>query len=156
MTNTLERSPDTAGANVVHSTKIEMPLLTRNQGMIYDTLLRLNRAAKAYELIDELRPQGVKAAPTVYRALHELEEKGLVKHLVASRSFYAFKKPACPQTQNIATICSDCGNTHFFEDEPVMSALQSNAHKAGFTVRDYHIELSTYCCGCAKKPELPS
>lgn len=130
--------------------------LTRNQKMIYRALCRMERAVKAYELLDRLRPQGVKAAPTVYRALHELEAKGLVRHLVSSRSFVALGEPACEQKRNIMFVCEDCGKANTIDNNAIVSALESNAREMGFKIRTYHLELSTSCLNCAPDPEHAS
>ena len=151
MENTQSRSIDRDDHCNSKTHKPETPSLTRNQQMIYSALKDLGRAAKAYELLDILRAQGVKAAPTVYRALHELEEKGLVKHLVASRSFTALSQADRSKTQKIMLVCEDCGETIAIEDKNLVSALNSNARKAGFEVRSYHLELSTSCNGCNNK-----
>lgn len=151
MTSTQNRSVDRSERYHGKAHEPEMPSLTRNQQMIYSALLGLGRAAKAYELLDILRAQGVKAAPTVYRALHELEEKGLVQHLVASRSFTALSQPDQSKAQKIMLVCDDCGETMAIEDKNLVSALNSNARKAGFQVKSYHLELSTSCNGCNNK-----
>ncbi len=129
----------------------DLPPLTRNQTMVYTALLGLGRATKAYELLDILRAQGVKAAPTVYRALHELQDKGLVQHIVSSRSFVALDAPSSDTDRKATLICEDCGETRTIDSKPLLSALAANAKKNGFEVRAYHLEISTSCNGCDKR-----
>lgn len=119
----------------------ERPSLTGNQQMVYDALLDLGRSARAYELIDVLRPKGVRAAPTVYRALHELEDKGLVKHLVASRSFVAFAEPMALDGHEIMLVCEGTGRAEIVKDSAVVAALEASAREAGFEIRAFHLEL---------------
>lgn len=137
---------------ITATTKSEnFPSLTRNQKMIYGALLGLGRAAKAYELLDILRPEGVKAAPTVYRALHELEDKGLVQHVVSSRTFFARQQPDLTAKQKVVLLCNACGETQSLESKPLLTALSTNARKNGFTVRSYHLEIETFCTGCDER-----
>ncbi len=127
-----------------------LPPLTGNQKMIYSALLGLGRTAKAYELLDLLREQGVKAAPTVYRALNELMEKGLVRHIVSMQTFVALPTSDPAQGRSVMLVCEDCGKARPLENKPLLSALRSNARKSGFEVKSYHLEIATSCshCGC--------
>ena len=43
--------------------------LPRNAALVLDFLLACGRPASAYRILDALRPQGIAAPPTVYRAL---------------------------------------------------------------------------------------
>ncbi|WP_262696433.1 Fur family transcriptional regulator [Kordiimonas aquimaris] len=138
-------------ANNTNYKSVDFPTLTGNQQMIYSALLGLGRAAKAYELLDILRDKGVKAAPTVYRALHELEEKDLVQHIVSSRAFVALKEPDKRTKEKITLLCDTCGETRFVENEPLLAALSANASNNGFSVRSYHLEIETSCDGCDRR-----
>lgn len=128
----------------------DLPPLTGNQRMIYEALLGLGRAAKAYELLDLLRADGVKAAPTVYRALHELRDKGLVQHIVSQRTFVALREPEEDLEQKVTFICEDCGEARTMESKQLISALKSQARKSGFSVKSYHVEIATSCGGNCK------
>lgn len=132
--------------------KDTLPPLTGNQRMIYEALLGLGRAAKAYELLDMLRADGVKAAPTVYRALHELRDKGLVQHIVSQRTFVALKAPEKNLEQKVTFICEDCGEARTMENKQLISVLKSQAQKSGFSVKSYHVEIATSCGGECKAP----
>lgn len=120
--------------------------------MIYETLYGLGRAAKAYELLDILRPKGVKAAPTIYRALHELEGKGLVQHIVSSRSFVALSAPKNRLDSDVTLVCEECGETTWVESGPLVSAIAENARASGFKIRTCRVEFETACSRCDPKP----
>lgn len=132
----------------------KLPPLTGNQRMVYEALLGLGRAAKAYELLDMLRPDGVKAAPTVYRALHELRDKGLVQHIVSSRTFVALQEPEENLEQKVTFICEECGQATTMENKQLISVLKSQARKSGFAVKSYHVEIATSCGGQCDKALL--
>ncbi|MBO6505959.1 MAG: transcriptional repressor [Kordiimonadaceae bacterium] len=128
----------------------KLPPLTGNQRMVYEALLGLGRAAKAYELLDMLRADGVKAAPTVYRALHELRDKGLVQHIVSSRTFVALKEVENNLEESVTFICEDCGEARTMESKQLINVLKSQARKSGFSVKSYHVEIATSCGGECK------
>ena len=135
-----------------------MPTLTRNQQMIHEKLLSLGRAAGAYELLDLLRDQGVNAAPTVYRALRELEEKGLAHHLVATRQFIALAEPQPEGMNNVMLVCERCHSVMPLEDRNLIAVLDRIAANAGFEVQSYHLELIATCaaCRCGAKKDTSS
>lgn len=124
------------------------PSLTPNQQMIYEKLRSLGRAAGAYEVLDLLRDRGVNAAPTVYRALHELESKGLVRHLVATRQFIALKRPRPAGQTDVMLVCERCQDVIPLEGNSIIAVLDKTAAEAGFEVRSYHLELIATCAGC--------
>lgn len=141
-------------SHTIHHSEVAPPTLTRNQQMVYSAMLEIKRSVKAYELLDILRPQGVKAAPTVYRALNELAEKGLIQHLVSSRSFTVLESPNQSPGQKIIFVCEDCGETVETENSALVSALDANAHENGFKIRRYHLEISTSCGGCKNESAM--
>jgi len=49
-----------------------MDNLTRNQKLVLDVLQGSGRQMSAYEILDQLRPEGLKAPLQVYRALDKL------------------------------------------------------------------------------------
>lgn len=125
-----------------------IPPLTPNQQMVYEKLLSLGRATGAYELLNMLRDRGVNAAPTIYRALHELESKGLVRHLVATRQFIALNRPRPKGHNDVMLVCENCQDVIPLEDQGIISVLNQTAVDAGFEVRSYHLELIAVCAGC--------
>ena len=155
----LENWAKTGGARARALPKPEAPAtLTPNQQMIYGKLLSLGRAAGAYELLDLLRDRGVNAAPTVYRALHELESKGLVRHLVATRQFIALEHPCATGQGDVMLVCEHCQDVIPLGGNGIIAVLDQTAAAAGFEVRSYHLELIATCadCRCGKKEAVSS
>lgn len=125
-----------------------MPTLTPNQQMVYEKLRELDRATGAYELLDALRDQGVNAAPTIYRALRELEGKGLVRHLVATRQFTALRWPQPTSLGAVMLVCEQCQEVVPLADQGITAQLTDAAAEAGFKVRACHLELVATCSHC--------
>jgi Fur family zinc uptake transcriptional regulator len=125
--------------------------LTRNQRMVLDVLAGLNRSAGAYELLDLLKPEGVKAIPTIYRALNELEEKGLVRHLASTKSFVAVSDRLDTEQQKVMLVCEQCRSVTPIHDAGTVNALTNNAQTAGFTVQSRYLELVGTCTNCSRQ-----
>lgn len=126
--------------------------LTGNQKMVYDALLGLGRSAGAYELLDVLRKKGVNAAATVYRALNELKEKGLVNKIVSTRSFVAVENPSQQTEESLMMICENCGEVSSVKDEVLSRKFHSHLKDSGHKIKSYHLEVMVDCVhgGCGK------
>lgn len=130
------------------------PRLTPNQHKVFIKLAGLGRSAGAYELFDLLRPEGVNAIPTVYRALKELEAKGVVRHLASTKSFVAVFNVVEEPDQRVMLVCDECKTVMPINDAGIINALKENAKQAGFAVRSDHLELVGTCPSCLAKEKL--
>ena len=84
--------------------------LTRNEGLVYNELLQRTTPAKAYDLLDKVMDQGVRAPMTIYRALDSLIRKGLAKKVVSLNAFMAVPPDSESQMSAFMT-CGTCNQT---------------------------------------------
>lgn len=123
--------------------------LTTNQRMVYEALLSLERSAGAYELLSLLRKRGVNAAATVYRALKELAQKGLVQRIISTRTYVALVNPKSKTDESILLICRNCGEVSSIKDNNILEAFDRNIKQSGYRVNRYHLELLVTCDQCS-------
>jgi Fur family zinc uptake transcriptional regulator len=84
------------------------PKLSRNQSEILACLRRAKEPMSAYAILDRVRTSGISHPPTVYRALNELMQKGMVHRLQSRAAFIACDHGACDGKLAFA-ICRQCG-----------------------------------------------
>jgi Fur family zinc uptake transcriptional regulator len=84
------------------------PKLSRNQSEILTCLRRAKEPMSAYAILDRVRNAGISHPPTVYRALNELMQKGMVHRLQSRAAFIACDHGACDGKLAFA-ICRPCG-----------------------------------------------
>jgi Fur family transcriptional regulator, zinc uptake regulator len=84
------------------------PKLSRNQSEILSCLRKAKEPMSAYAILDKVRTVGISHPPTVYRALAELMEKGMVHRLQSRSAFIACGHGACDGKFAFA-ICRECG-----------------------------------------------
>jgi Fur family transcriptional regulator, zinc uptake regulator len=84
------------------------PKLSRNQTEILSCLRQAKEPMSAYAILDRVRIAGISHPPTVYRALNELMEKGMVHRLNSRSAFIACDHGACDGKFAFA-ICRHCG-----------------------------------------------
>jgi Fur family transcriptional regulator, zinc uptake regulator len=82
--------------------------LSRNQGQVLSCLRKAKAPLSAYAILDKLRTAGISYPPTVYRALNDLIELGMVHRLESRSAFVACDQGSCNGKAAFA-ICRECG-----------------------------------------------
>src|SRR6185437_5028764 len=81
--------------------------LSRNQGQVLSALRKAKEPLSAYAILDRVRVAGISDPPTVYRALNELIQLGMVHRLQSRSAFVACDHGACNGKAAFA-ICRQC------------------------------------------------
>ena len=123
--------------------------LTRNQALVFEALSRAHAPLTAYTILDQLRSEGFRAPPQVYRALEKLVEIGMVHRLESINAFVACSHPGCGTHSTVAfTICDICGQVSELNDHALSHALDGIALEADFALRKSTVELRGRCGQC--------
>jgi Fur family zinc uptake transcriptional regulator len=124
--------------------------LTRNQSLVLSVLNGADAPLSAYEVLDQLRGEGLRAPLQIYRALEKLVERGLAHRLESLNAFVCCANSAGHRTGVIAfAICERCGRVDEFTDQVVRERLVSWADAHRFEARRPTIELRGTCAACA-------
>ncbi|MEL6360930.1 MAG: hypothetical protein AAFR21_07575 [Pseudomonadota bacterium] len=103
------------------------PRLTRNEVLVLDALKSASRPKKAYDLLDELHDNGIRAPMTIYRALEGLSAKGFAQKVVSQNAFVCVDKDDKSDVKAVIT-CSQCGEIRLVAvPEAKIKALLGNA-----------------------------
>lgn len=126
--------------------------LTRNQSLVLDTLHAEHVPLSAYDILDKLRDEGLKAPLQIYRALETLTQRGLAHRLESLNAFVACAGHDAHRTGVIGfAICESCGGVDEFCDNVLRERLDGWASKKGFTANQTTIEMRGTCADCASK-----
>jgi Fur family zinc uptake transcriptional regulator len=127
--------------------------LTRNQELVLGTLAHASAPMSAYDILDKLRDDGLRAPLQVYRALEKLSERGLAHRLESLNAFVCCADAHCHESGSIAfAICEKCGRVEEFAERTVEQKLMGWSKGAGFTPSRMTIELRGICRGCSSSP----
>ena len=96
--------------------------------------------------------QGIAAPPTVYRALNQLMERGVVHRLESLNAFVACAHPAEAHDPAFM-ICRACDAVAEAQATPARGALGEAARAVGFTIERAVVEAEGLCPDCAEKAE---
>jgi Fur family ferric uptake transcriptional regulator len=119
---------------------------------VVEALARHNCAVTALELDDELR-KGIGTQPparaSVYRALEQLEQLGLVQRLEVARGTAGYERVQPSGHHHHHAICRECGRMVPFEDAGLERALDSLSARMRFEVSDHDVVLRGLCDRCS-------
>ncbi|HJN25269.1 MAG TPA: Fur family transcriptional regulator [Rhodospirillales bacterium] len=128
------------------------PSLAPNHRAVFTALRKAGRPMTAYQLIDAVRPQGISAPPTVYRALDRLIAEGQAHRLESLNAFVACTHDHPHSGVAIFMLCEECGEADEITDQDVAVLLEGCAHKIGFQSRSTTIEMRGHCTACVDQP----
>ena len=111
---------------------------------VIDLLAGRDCAVTALEIDAEL--DGVGRA-TVYRAIDQLEELGLVRKIDLGSSAHGYEKVEPSGHHHHHIVCDDCGKVEPFEDEALEDAIH-DIHRKGFKLKTHEVTLHGHCSDC--------
>jgi len=110
----------------------------------------LHKSAKpmsAYDLLAKLQKFGIKAPPTVYRALETLIERGLVHRIETLGAFVACCDEDGDHGAQFA-VCRSCGTVEEIHDKRLTKSIKALAANLKFHVEREMLELMGLCKKC--------
>ena len=127
---------------------------------IMGALSEASRPLSAYDLLDRLRPTGVAAPLTVYRALDKLIASGKVHRIESLNAFVACRAGehhqhgpeagddvSAPRSVGF-TICDKCGSVEEFVEDKLFAQLHRALAKRRFKPETTAIEVHGLCAEC--------
>jgi Fur family ferric uptake transcriptional regulator len=118
---------------------------------VVEAIARHDCAVTALELDDELRGKGGSRVgrASVYRALEQLEQLGLVQRLEVSRGTAGYERVEPGGHHHHHAICRRCGRMVPFEDPALERAIDHVSDKVSFEVTDHDVVLRGLCEHCS-------
>jgi Fur family zinc uptake transcriptional regulator len=122
--------------------------LTPQRQQILELVWREHKPVGAYELLERLREEGVKAAPpTVYRALEFLLNHRLIHRIESLNAYTGCTAPGTPHHGQFL-VCSQCQHVAELDDSAINHQLDTSARQLGFEIEHQTVEISGRCPRC--------
>jgi len=122
---------------------------SRNETLVFEFLEAAGKPASAYEILDALREDGLRAPLQVYRALSKLIESGTVHRIESLNAFVACKHQECGGNEvSIFMLCERCDNVNEAVDTSTAAALAALCAARNFSGTRQMIELAGVCAAC--------
>lgn len=84
---------------------------------------------------------------TVYRAIDQLEQLGLVQKVDLAGNAHGYEKVDPSGHHHHHIICDECGRVQPFEDERLEQAIHK-LHPSGFQIETHEVVLRGHCADC--------
>ena len=114
---------------------------------IFNHLKKTKQPLSAYEILEDMRSEGVAAATTVYRALEKLHSVGLI-HRIESLNAWTICCGSHNEKTPIFEIRNDCGIVKEHLDENLTKNINDLSKKTGFTPNNPVLEIHGRCGEC--------
>lgn len=127
---------------------------SRNNRLVLEALTGASAPLTAYELLDQLKAEGLRAPPQIYRALKRLSDDGLVHKLESANAYVACAHATCCGGERCKTshtvffLCDVCGAVEEVNGQAVIKDVESMAGKLGFTAQSSSLEVHGQCASC--------
>ena len=114
--------------------------LSRNQAIVFDALKREGNPMKAYALLERVKDEGVRAPMTVYRALSDLMEMGLVYKLDSTKAYSVASSVASDIP--VFLVCDTSGKSQMIASEKLEEVVREIALEHGFSLDRLRVEVT--------------
>lgn len=120
-----------------------------NAGSVLRVLREFGRPISAYDVLDRLRPEGVSAPATIYRALKALIHMRLVHRLEALNAYVVCAHPR--HTGEVCfAICEACGRVDEVYDRRLCRFVDDWCEAEGFLLSRTAVEFIGTCAPCRR------
>ena len=138
------------------SMRTKSKTLSPHSQKVLDLLEKSQKPLSAYEILDKLRKHGIKAPPTVYRALDALVERGLAHRIESLNAFVACHGEDSSHHHEHGAhfaICRACGTVAEIDDHRLIDALHDAGKSIKFRIEHETLELVGLCRSCDDKTQ---
>jgi Fur family ferric uptake transcriptional regulator len=116
---------------------------------VVEALARHDCAVTALDLDGELRRRKPAVGrASIYRALEQLEQLGLLRRLEVSRGVAGYERIEPDGEHHHHAICRDCGRMVPFEDPSLERAINEVAGRISFDAADHEVVIRGVCERC--------
>jgi Fur family ferric uptake transcriptional regulator len=117
---------------------------------VVELLGRQHCALSAQDIEERLRGEDRRVArASVYRALEQLEQLGLVQRIEVCRGTAGYERVDPAGHHHHHAICRDCGRMVPFEDPSLEQAIEGLSDRMEFDITQHDVVLRGHCDRCS-------
>ena len=120
---------------------------------VFEHLRHQTKVLSAYQILNDLRDQGVTAATTVYRAVDQLVASGSVHRIESLNAFTVCADPRHSETP-VFEICKECDDVTERVGTGLTESIAIISSRSGFQPEHSVIEIRGRCSACRADAQI--
>lgn len=129
--------------------KIRSKNLSNNEKIVLKVIKKSNGPIKAYTILANVKNNGLKAPPQVYRALDKLIKKGKIHRIESKNAYLDCQNSNCKTSSKTAfSICQKCEKVSEIINTKLSKFLSNFKDNAGEEYQKYNLEFYGICKRC--------
>lgn len=128
--------------------------LTPIRRKVLELICKEPRPVKAYDLLNQVKPNSEAKPTTVYRALDFLLEQGLIHKVESLNAYVSCNVPEQQHHEPLFLICEYCGEIEERPAQKLMESIAWQKNTVGFQTRKQIFELHGVCARCTSNATI--
>ena len=124
--------------------------ITMNNNMIVLNILKKNtKGLTAYQILNRVQKFKHVQPMTVYRALKNLTNNGLIHKTNKNKTFHLCNTSEKYEHNAVLAVCNDCGIAEELKTDLFSRIIKQVKSKRKFNFKNFNLEITTNCKDCA-------
>ena len=120
-----------------------------NNNIVLNIIKKNLKGLTAYEILNRAQKFKFIQPMTVYRALKNLENKGIIHKTNKNKPFHLCNTSSEHEHNAVLAICNDCGIVEELKTKLFSKIIKHVKSKKKFNFRNFNLEITTTCRECA-------
>ena len=120
----------------------------KNNTLVLNILKKNSKGLTAYQILERIQKFKFVQPMTIYRALKELNDKGLIHKTNKNKTFHLCNTSGSHEHNAVLAVCNDCGVAEELKTKLFSKIIKHVKSKKKFNFNNFNLEITTTCKEC--------
>ena len=120
----------------------------KNNTLVLNILKKNSKGLTAYQILERIQKFKFIQPMTIYRALKELNDKGLIHKTNKNKTFHLCNTSGSHEHNAVLAVCNDCGVAEELKTKLFSKIIKHVKSKKKFDFSNFNLEITTTCKEC--------
>ena len=120
----------------------------KNNTLVLNILKKNSKGLTAYQILERIQKFKFVQPMTIYRALKELNDKGLIHKTNKNKTFHLCNTSGSHEHNAVLAVCNDCGVAEELKTKLFSKIIKHVKSKKKFDFSSFNLEITTTCKEC--------
>ena len=121
----------------------------KNNTLVLNILKKNSKGLTAYQILERIQKFKFVQPMTIYRALKELNDKGLIHKTNKNKTFHLSNTSGSHEHNAVLAVCNDCGVAEELKTKLFSKVIKHVKSKKKFNFNNFNLEITTTCKECS-------